>query len=126
MALGRRLTVARRRLVSSRRSREAVVGVVGTRRRSTRSASASFATSRSTRELAVPRLAPLVLRDGAEDRPRLRDDPPFLPGRERRRRLDVEHRLDAGLGLVRVLAARPRRARDAQLDLVRVDARPSA
>ena len=37
-----------RRFDSSRRSRDATVGRVGTRRRSTRSASASFATSRST------------------------------------------------------------------------------
>src|SRR4051794_28770684 len=43
-------------------------------------------------QLAVPPLAPLVLRDRAENRAGTRDDSPLLRGSERRRALDVEDR----------------------------------
>ena len=41
-------------------------------------------------ELAIPRLAPLVLRDGAQHRPGSRDDTPLLRVRQRCGCLDVE------------------------------------
>jgi len=66
------------------------------------------------RELAVAQLAPLVLRDRAQHRSRLRDDAPLLRVRERLGRQHVEARLDAGLGRVRMLAARAARPREAQ------------
>src|SRR5204862_2646716 len=55
------------------------------------------------RELAVAQLAPFVLRDRAQNRPGLRDDTALLHVRQRGRRLDVEHRLDPRLRLLRVL-----------------------
>ena len=69
------------------------------------------------RELAVPRLAPLVLCDRAQHRPRALDDAPLLSVRERLGALDVEQRLDARLRLLRVLPAGPARARGAEVDL---------
>ena len=69
------------------------------------------------RQLPVARLAPLVLRDGAKDGARPGHDAPLLGVGESRRSLDVERRLDPRRGLLRVLAARPTRARDPQRDL---------
>src|SRR5205823_1990990 len=57
------------------------------------------------REVLVPELAPLVLCDGPEHRPRLRGHTPLLRLGQGRRALDVEHGLDARLRLLRVLAA---------------------
>ena len=68
-------------------------------------------------EVFVAQLAPLVLGDRAQHRPRLRDDALLLSRRERRRRLDVEDRLDPRLGFLGVLAARPARAGGAEQDL---------
>ena len=68
-------------------------------------------------ELAVPQLAALVLGDRSQHRARLADHARLLNAPERGRGLDVEERLDARLGLLRVLAARPTRPREAQLDL---------
>src|SRR5205085_10371306 len=62
------------------------------------------------RALAVPPLAPLVLRDGAQNRPGLREHAPLLRRRERRRGLDVEHRFDSRFRLLRVLTAGAARA----------------
>jgi hypothetical protein len=58
------------------------------------------------RELAVPPLAPLVLRNRPEGRPGLCDNAALLRVAERGGTLDVEDRLDAGLRGVRVLPAR--------------------
>src|SRR6188508_683849 len=69
------------------------------------------------RQFAVAELAALVLCHRAQHLSRPRDDPPFLRVGERRRRLDVEHGLDARLRFLRVLTTRPARARDAELDL---------
>src|SRR2546425_11628920 len=69
------------------------------------------------RQLAVPPLAALVLGEGALHRSGLRDHASLLSRRQRCRGLDVEDRLDATLGPLCVLAARPARAREAQLDL---------
>ena len=68
-------------------------------------------------ELTVAPLAALVLGDGADDRPRLGPDPPLLAVAQRRRGVDVEGRLDPGLGLLGVLAARPTRPRCPQANL---------
>ena len=58
------------------------------------------------RELAVPCLAALVLRDGAEHRSRAGDDPALLRRRSATREASTSKtRLDARLGGVRVLAA---------------------
>ena len=69
------------------------------------------------RKLAVAQLAALVLRDRPQHRPGPRDDAPLLDVGQRRGREHVEHRLDAALRLVRVLAARPARPGGAQHDL---------
>src|SRR5262249_18746573 len=69
------------------------------------------------RELAIPALAPLVLRDGSDDGAGAGDDALLLDVRERRRRLDVERRLDPRRGLLGVLAAGSARARDPDHDL---------
>ena len=69
------------------------------------------------RELAVPPLAALVLGHGAEDRSGLRNHAALLRVGEPDRALDVEDRLGSGLRLLRVLPARPTRAREAELDL---------
>src|SRR6266542_2705597 len=57
-------------------------------------------------ELAVARLASLVLRDRTQHRPAACDDAPLLHVRQRARALDVEQSLDPRLGLLRVLSAR--------------------
>jgi hypothetical protein len=59
------------------------------------------------RELTVPRLAPLVLGDRAQDRPDSSDDASLLHIGKRRGRLDLEDRLDPRRRLLRVLASRP-------------------
>ena len=69
------------------------------------------------RELAVAPLASLVLCDRAQHRPRFADHAPLLGLRERRGGLDVEARLDPRVALLRVLPARPARAREALFDL---------
>src|SRR5207249_4262273 len=69
------------------------------------------------RELAVPPLAALVLGDRAQDGPGARENAPFLDRRQRRRGLDVEGRLDAGLVLLGVLTAGPARSGEAKRDL---------
>src|SRR5947208_2811098 len=69
------------------------------------------------RELAVSPLAAFVLGDGAEHRAGLREHAPLLSVGQRDRALDVEDRLGAGLGLLRVLSAGPAGAREAELDL---------
>ena len=69
------------------------------------------------RELAVSPLAPLVLGDRThKGAPALRETA-LLGLRERCRAPNVEARLDARLGLLRVLAARPARPRRPKLDL---------
>ena len=84
-------------------------------RRGTRSASRSERRA-ARRELAVSGLAPLVLGDraqvGRRAPPRAASAPRSAP-----RSLDVEERLDAGLRLLGVLAARPARAGRAEADL---------
>src|SRR6187399_3177690 len=57
------------------------------------------------RELAVAKLAALVLCHRSQHVSRPRDDPPFLGLGERRRPLDVEHGLDTRLRLLCVLTA---------------------
>ena len=102
---------------SSRRSRARLLGVVGTRRRGTASAARSFSTRRSTassRFRAWLRSSCATARSTGPARATTRR---FCDLRERRRRLDVEQRLDPRGGLLRVLPARPARPRDAQLDL---------
>ena len=59
------------------------------------------------RELAVAQLGALVLRDCADDRADPLEDALDLGRGQALRRFDVEQRLDAGRGLVRVLAAGP-------------------
>src|SRR5437764_559032 len=66
------------------------------------------------RQLAVAQLAALVLRDRAEHGAGLREHAPPLRVAERAGRLDVEHRLDARLVLLRVLSARSARPRRAE------------
>jgi hypothetical protein len=68
-------------------------------------------------ELAVSPLAPLFLSHRADDGSGALCEPPLLGGRENSRPLDVENRLDAGLGLLRMLASGPARARESELDL---------
>ena len=68
-------------------------------------------------ELPVSPLAPLLLSYCTQDRPGPLDEAPFLGVRENRGGFDVENRLDAGLGLLRVLASGPARARETQVDL---------
>src|SRR3954447_17785951 len=68
-------------------------------------------------QLLVAALAPFGLRDRAAHRPDAADDAPLLTVGERARCLHVEHRLDARLGLLRMLTPRPARARGSQLDL---------
>ena len=95
----------------------AALGFVATRRRGTASAARSFSTSRST---ASSRLRAWLRSSCATARstgPDARDDAPLLGVRERRRRLDVEERLDPRRGLLRMLPAGPARARHTQLDL---------
>jgi hypothetical protein len=60
-------------------------------------------------QLAVPRLAPLVLRDCAQYRSGAVDDPPLLRVSQRLGALDLEHGLDARFRLLCVLPARPAR-----------------
>src|SRR5690606_35163625 len=69
------------------------------------------------RDLAVARLTAGVLADGGDDRADALQQPGPLRLVERRRRLDVEDRLHSRGGDVGVLAARPRGAARAQLDL---------
>ena len=116
---GRRscFVLARRRFDSRRRSRAVLLGFVATRRRGTASAWRSFSTSRSTassRFRAWLRSSCAIARNTG---PALRGYPSLLHVRQRRRCLDVEDRLDARRGLLSVLAARPARARDPELDL---------
>ena len=68
-------------------------------------------------DLAVSPLAPLFLSHGADHGACLPHEAPLLGGRKNGRRLDVEDRFDAGLGLLRMLASRPARAREPELDL---------
>jgi hypothetical protein len=68
-------------------------------------------------ELPVSPLAALFLSNRADDGAGPLDEAPFLGVRENRGGFDVENRLDAGLGLLRVLAAGPARARETQVDL---------
>jgi len=68
-------------------------------------------------ELAVSPLASLFLSHRADDRARPLYEAPLLGRRENSRRRDVEDRLDAGLGLLRVLAPGSARAREPELDL---------
>ena len=98
------------RLSSRRRSFEARVGVVARARPLDLQRLRQRLDEPLGRELPVPPLAALVLRDRAQLRPGLRDDAPLLRLGERGRRLDVEDRLDAALRLLRVLAARAARA----------------
>ena len=110
-----------RRLASRRRAREAFVGFVARRARGTSSARASRAASRSS---ASARLRAWLRASCATARttgPQRAVDPRLLGVVERRRRRDVEARLDPRLGLVGVLAARPRRAAGLQHDLVERD-----
>ena len=108
----------RRFFPASRRSREAAVGLVGLRwSRNRTSAARSFSTSRSTassRFRAWLRSSWATARSTGPDPP---DDPPLLHVRERRRRFDVEDRLDPRGRLLRVLASRPARPGDPQPDL---------
>ena len=116
-----RFTAERLRFDARRRSRAAVVGRVGRRCRSTCKASASFATSRST---ASSRFRAWLRSSWATARitgPAFARTRRLLPVRQRGRRLDVEEGLDARLRGVRVLAAGPRGAGEAELDLVRAD-----
>ena len=69
------------------------------------------------REVAVSRLRAGVLRHRRHPLAVAVGEPRLLLGAERRRRLDLEHRLDPRRGHVRVLAARAGRAARAQLDL---------
>jgi hypothetical protein len=68
-------------------------------------------------DLAVSPLAPLFLSHRADHGARPLCEAPLLGVRENGRRFDVENRFDAGLGLLRVLASRPARAREPELDL---------
>src|SRR5204863_4094797 len=68
-------------------------------------------------ELPVAPLAALVLGHGAEYGAGLRGDAPLLGVGERDGARDVENGLRSRLRLLRVLPARPARAREAQLDL---------
>jgi hypothetical protein len=68
-------------------------------------------------ELAVSPLAPLFLSHRADDRSGPLYKAPLLGRRENSRRSDVENRFDAGLGLLRMLASGPARARESELDL---------
>jgi hypothetical protein len=68
-------------------------------------------------DLAVSPLAPLFLSHRADHGARPLCEAPLLGVREHSRRFDVENRLDAGLGLLRMLASRPARAREPELDL---------
>src|SRR5262249_30056545 len=69
------------------------------------------------RQLPVPQLAPLVLGDGPKPCSGALDDAALLLVRQRRRGFEVERRLDARLGLLRLLAARAARTRRAVADL---------
>src|SRR5262245_37209742 len=69
------------------------------------------------RQLAVPRLAALVLRHRPEDGAGACNDPAALGVGQRGGGLDLERRLDSGRGLLGVLASRAARPRDADLDL---------
>ncbi len=112
-----RFVCPRRFFSSSRRSRAAFEGAVGTRRRSTRSASRSWATSRST---ASSRFRSWLRSSCAAARstgPAFATTRRFCDRRQRARRLDVEDGDDARLRLLRVLAARPARTGRLELDL---------
>ena len=113
----KRLISERRRFCSRRRSREALVGLVGRRGRSTRSAARSCSTSRSVASSRFRhwlRSSCAIARSTGPAFPTTRL---FCRSRERRRGLHVEDGLDARLGLLRVLPARPARTREAQFDL---------
>ena len=70
------------------------------------------------RELAVAQLRAFVLRDRPHDRPELRSSTRRRSASAQAgRRLDVEERLDARRALLRVLAARAARPREAERDL---------
>jgi len=68
-------------------------------------------------DLAVSPLAPLFLSHRADDGAGPLHEAPLLGVREHRRPLDVENRLDACLGFLRMLASGPARAREPELDL---------
>src|SRR5206468_12367871 len=65
------------------------------------------------RELAVPELGALVLGDRADDRAEAVEDAPDLRRRQALPGLDVEQGLHARRALLRVLASRAARAREA-------------
>jgi hypothetical protein len=67
-------------------------------------------------ELAISPLAPLFLSHCADYRADPFDEAALLGRRQNRRRFDVENRFDAGLGLLRMLASGPARAREPELD----------
>src|SRR6266702_1015342 len=69
------------------------------------------------RELPVPQLAPLVLRDGPQHGADTAGHAALLHVRQGLGGLHVEHRLHARLRLLRVLATRAARTRETQLDL---------
>jgi hypothetical protein len=68
-------------------------------------------------ELAVSPLAPLLLSYRADEGAGPLDEAPLLGVGEHSRGFDVENRLDAGLGLLRMLTSGPARAREPELDL---------
>ena len=110
MPARRRLTRERRRFSSNRRSTDAFDGSVGLRLRGTRSASRKLADQPLERELPIPCLTALVLRNRPQDRAGTRDDAPLLHVAQGAGAFDVEESLDASLRLLRMLAARPARA----------------
>src|SRR5581483_2393612 len=69
------------------------------------------------RELPVAKLRALVLRNRPHGRPEPGEHATTLAVAERFRRVDVEERLHARRGLLRVLTAGPARARDPERDL---------
>lgn len=68
-------------------------------------------------DLAISPLAPLFLSHRADDGAGPFCEAPLLGRRENSRRVDLENRLDAGLGLLRMLASGPARAGEPELDL---------
>jgi hypothetical protein len=69
------------------------------------------------RQFPVPPLASLVLGNRADDRPGASHEAAFLRVGQRWRGLHIEDRLDPGLRLLDVLAARAARTREPKLDL---------